>query len=317
MRVAIIGPGAVGCTLGAYLVRGGADVVFLDRDEPSAAALRRSGVRVEGVRGTFHVPAVATADASSVGPVQLVVVAVKAYDTAPAMRQHAAVVGPTTVVTTFQNGLGNVETIAGLVGETRVLGGTTALGANLLAPGRVHHAGDGDTFVGEMAGGVSGRAEHVAAQLTAAGIAAVAVPNIGPRIWSKLAVNTGINALTAILRVRNGVLALHPETLALLESAVRETVAVARARGVDLDAESLVERTREVARRTAANVSSMLADVRARRRTEIAEINGAVAVAGRALGIPTPINELLAVLVCAVEATSAERVPEPPPSAEG
>jgi 2-dehydropantoate 2-reductase len=228
--------------------------------------------------------------------VQLVVVAVKAYDTAPAMRQHAAVVGPTTVVTTFQNGLGNVETIAGLVGETRVLGGTTALGANLLAPGR-----------GELRGDVLG----------AAGIAAVAVPNIGPRIWSKLAVNTGINALTAILRVRNGVLALHPETLALLESAVRETVAVARARGVDLDAESLVERTREVARRTAANVSSMLADVRARRRTEIAEINGAVAVAGRALGIPTPINELLAVLVCAVEATSAERVPEPPPSAEG
>jgi 2-dehydropantoate 2-reductase len=317
MRIAIVGPGAVGCTLGAYLVRGGADVVFLDRDEPSAAVLRRSGIRVEGVRGGFQVPAVATADAAAVGPVQLVIVAVKAYDTATATRQHAALVGPTTVVTTFQNGLGNVEAIAGIVGEPRVLGGTTALGANLLGPGHVHHAGDGDTFVGELSGGVSGRAEHVAEELTRAGIVTTAVPNIGPRIWSKLAVNTGINALTAVLRVRNGVLAQHPETLTLLESAVRETVAVARARGVELDAESLVERTREVARRTAANVSSMLADVRARRRTEIAEINGAVAVAGRALGVPTPINELLAVLVCAVEATSAERVPEPPPAREG
>jgi len=307
MRVAIIGPGAIGCTIGAYLVRGGLEVAFLERDELAAERLERSGIRVQGVRGEFHVPAPSTCDASRVGPVDLAIVCVKAFDTMQAMWQHAAVVGPTTIVTTFQNGLGNVETLAGIVGEGRVLGGSTTLGANLLAPGHVHHAGDGDTFVGELGGGVSGRAEHVAQALTAAGIATRAATDITVRMWAKLAINTGINALTAILRVRNGALARHPETLTLLESAVRETAAVAHVRGVTLDAETLVERTREVARRTGANISSMLSDVLAGRRTEIAEINGAVAMIGRDRGVPTPVNGLLAVLVCAVEATAAER----------
>lgn len=315
MRIAIIGPGAVGCTLGAYLSRAGREVVFLAPDEAEAERLARRGLDVEGVRGSFHVPAAATCDASRVGPVELAIVATKAYDTAQAMWQHAAVVGPATMVATFQNGLGNVEAIGGVVGPARVLGGTTALGANLLGPGRVHHAGEGDTFVGEPSGGISGRAEHVARVLTEAGIPTAAVPDVTVRIWAKLAINAGINALTALLRVRNGVLARHPETLALLESAVRETAAVARARGIPLEAEMLVERAREVARRTADNVSSMLADVLAGRRTEIAEINGAVAVAARETGVPAPVNEALAVLVCATEATRAERIESPGPPA--
>lgn len=315
MRVAIIGPGAVGCTLGAYLARAGRKVVFLAPDEAAAERLERSGVRVEGVRGAFQVPAPATCDAARVGPVDVAIVAVKAYDTAKALWQHAAVVGPTTVVATFQNGLGNVEAIGGVVGASRVLGGTTALGANVLEPGRVHHAGEGDTFVGEPAGGISGRAEHVAQLLTEAGIPTRAVADVTARIWAKLAINAGINALTALLRVRNGVLAQHPETLTLLESAVREAAAVAQARGVPVEVELLVERAREVARRTAGNVSSMLADMLAGRRTEIAEINGAVAVAARELGVAAPTNEALAVLVCAAEATRGKRLPEAPPVA--
>lgn len=313
MRIAIIGPGAVGCTLGAYLSRAGHEVVFLAPDEAEAERLERSGIRVEGVRGAFRVPAAVTCDASRVGPVELAIVATKAYDTAKAAWQHAAAVGPTTIVATFQNGLGNVEAIGGVVGPGRVLGGTTALGATLLEPGRVHHAGEGDTFVGEPAGGISGRAEHVARVLTDAGVPTAAVPDIAVRVWAKLAINAGINALTALLRVRNGVLVQHPETLTLLESAVREAAAVAQARGIPLEPEMLVERAREVARRTAGNVSSMLADVLAGRRTEIDEINGAVAAAARELGVPAPVNEALAVLVRAAEATRGERVDEPAP----
>ena len=308
MRVAIVGPGAVGSMLGANLLRGGVDVVFMARDEARAAALRRTGLAVEGVRGAFEVRVNATADAACVGKINLVILCTKAYDTVAAMTQHAALVGPTTLVVTFQNGLGNVEALQGVVGEGQVLGGTTALGANLRGPGQVHHAGEGDTFVGEPSGGISGRAEHVAQALTEGGIETRAVPDISARIWSKLCINCGINALTAILRVRNGVLAQHPETLSLLAAAVRETVAVARARGVPLDPDPLVERAQEVARRTSANVSSMLADVLAGRRTEIAEINGAVAAQARERDIAAPVNELLAVLVCAIEATRSERL---------
>ena len=107
--------------------------MFLTRDEKRAEELRASGIKVEGVRGPFKVPASATADAAGAGTFQLVIVCVKAYETATAMAQHAAAVGPTTIVTTFQNGLGNLQALASVVGDGRVLGGTTALGANLWA----------------------------------------------------------------------------------------------------------------------------------------------------------------------------------------
>jgi len=311
MRIAIIGPGALGCTLGAYLLRAGREVVFLARDEAQAERLVRQGLDLEGMRGSFHVPAPATCDASRLGPVDLAIVATKAYDTASAMRQHAAAVGPATIVVTFQNGLGNVEAIGAIVGPARVLGGTTTLGAHRLEPGRVRHAGEGDTFVGEPSGGISGRAEHVARVLTEVGIPAAAVADVTTRIWAKLAINAGINALTALLRVRNGVLARHPETRALVESAVREAATAARAHGIPLDADDLVKRARDVARRTGDNISSMLADLLAGRRTEIAEINGAVAAAARERGLPAPVNEALAALVRAAEATRAERVDPP------
>ena len=297
MKVAIIGPGAIGCTLGFWLSRGGLDVMFLDLDAASAAALERAGLHIEGVRGEFRAAARATADAASAGPADLVVVSVKAYDTAAAMRQHAAVAGPGATVVTFQNGTGNVEAIGAVVGADRVLAGTTTLGAHLLGVGHVRHAGDGDTFLGEPGGGSSERAERIAAALTAGGIATRAVPDMPQRLWSKLAVSTGINALTAILRVRNGALVEDADADAVLEAAARETVEVARARGIALDPTAAVERTREVARRSAANRSSMFADVLAGRRTEIDAINGAVARLGRECGVPTPVNDVLARLI--------------------
>jgi 2-dehydropantoate 2-reductase len=116
MRIAIIGPGALGCTLGGYRAGGGRDVVLLAPEVAEAERLTRQGLDVEGVRGSFHVPAAATCDAARVGPVELAIVTTKAYDTVQAMWQHAAVVGPATIVATFQNGLGNVEASGGVVG---------------------------------------------------------------------------------------------------------------------------------------------------------------------------------------------------------
>ncbi len=305
VRIAIVGPGAIGCTLGAYLTRGGLDVVLLHRDRESAEALARSGIRVEGVRGDLEVEARAAWDAGAVGPVDVVVVAVKACDTAAAMRAHSAAVGPATAVVTLQNGIGNVEAIAGIVGAQRVLGGTTTMGCRRLGPGRVRHAGEGDTFVGEVGGGVSERAERIAATLTAAGVPARAVSDVASRIWSKLAVNAGINALTALLGVPNGFVVRDADADSLLEAAVLEAAAVAGAAGVPLDGAQTVSMAREVARRTAANRSSMLSDIEAGRRTEIDRINGAVARLGERRGVATPVNAVLAALVRALEGARA------------
>lgn len=303
MKTAIMGPGALGCLFGAYLAEGGLDVTLVDYRPERARTLRAGGITVQGLRGEHHVPVRVTAESNSLGPVDLVVVCVKAYHTGEALRLHSSLVGNNTMVWTIQNGLGNVETMARLVGADRIVGGSTTMGANLLAPGRVHHAGEGETFIGELDGTLSPRVELVAREVSAAGIAVQPRPDIQRLIWRKVLVNVAINALTAILRVRNGVLLEHEPALRLMEEAVREAVRAAATRGIHLAEDEAVAQAKEVARRTAKNRSSMLVDILAGRRTEIDFINGAITGVG-----PAPVNRVLTDLVRALEASAAARV---------
>lgn len=300
MRVAIIGPGAMGCMFAAYLHQGGLDVVLLDHRPDRATRLAGQGIQVDGARGAQHVRVATTTDAAAAGPVELVLVCVKAYHTTDALRQHRALVGETTDVLTLQNGLGNLEAMQAVVPPERLLGGSTTMGANLLGEGRVHHAGEGDTFIGEPQGGTSPRVERIAAALTRAGVVARVHEHIQEIIWHKLIVNVGINALTAILGVCNGELLEDEAARALMRDAVSEGVRAAATQGLRLDQQAMQERVAEVARRTARNRSSMLQDVRAGRRTEVDVINAAVARVADA-----PVNRTLARLVHAVEAVSA------------
>ncbi len=302
MKIGIIGPGATGCLFGAYLKEGGLDVVLLDHLAKRAELLATEGIRIEGVRGERRVRVPVTMEAGSRGPVDLVMVCVKAFHTEEAVRQHAALVGESTVVWSTQNGLGNQEAIARVAGPEKVVGGSTTMGANLLGPGHIHHAGEGDTFIGEFSGGTSPRVEEIAGALTAAGVRVEVKEDIQKIIWNKLIVNVGINALTAILRVRNGVLVEHQPSLDLMRAAVSEAVRAAAARGIEFDEAQVQERVREVARRTAENRSSMLQDMLAGGRTEIDYINGAVARLGDA-----PVNRTLCDLVQALERTHAQR----------
>lgn len=299
MKVAIIGPGAMGCMFAAYLRQGGLDVLLVDHRDKRARHLARDGIRVEGARGEHRVRVAVTTDAATAGPAGLVLVCVKAYHTGEALAQHRALVGEDTAVLSLQNGLGNLEAMEQVVAPDRLLGGSTTMGANLLGTGHVHHAGEGDSFVGEPRGGISPRAERVAAILTRAGLATRAHDNIQEIIWRKLIVNVGINALTAVLRVLNGALLEDEASRALMRDAVSEGVRAAATQGVHLDAHAMQERVAEVARRTARNRSSMLQDILAGRRTEIDVINEAVARLCDA-----PVNRTLARIVRAIEAAS-------------
>jgi 2-dehydropantoate 2-reductase len=306
MKTAIIGPGALGCLFGAYLTKGGLDVILVDHRPERATILSGGGIAVQGLRGKHHVPVRVTADSDSVGAVDLVIVCVKAYHTEDALRLHGSLVGSNTTVWTIQNGLGNVETMARIVPAERIMGGSTAMGANLLAPGHVHHAGEGETFIGELDGTISPRVELVAKELTGAGIPVQPRPDIQRLIWKKVLVNVAINALSAILRVRNGVLVEHESALRLMEEAVREAVRTAAARGIHIPEDEALAQAKDVARRTANNRSSMLVDILAGRRTEIDFINGAIARLG-----PAPVNRVLTDLVRALEASAAARVDAP------
>jgi len=303
VKTAIIGPGALGCLFGAYLTEGGLDVTLVDHRPERARNLEAAGVFVQGVRDDHHVRVKATANTGSLGPVDLVIVCVKAYHTEGALRSHGSLVGNSTTLWSIQNGLGNLEAMARVIPSSRIVGGSTSMGANLLGSGRVHHAGEGDTFIGELDGSLSPRVELIAKAVSAAGIRVQTRPDIQRLIWRKVLVNVAINALTAILRVRNGVLLEHEPAVRVMEEAVREAVRAAATRGIRFAEDEALAQAKEVARRTAGNRSSMLADILAGRRTEIDYINGAIAAMA-----PAPVNRVLAELVRALEASSACRL---------
>lgn len=299
MKIAIIGAGAMGCLYGAKLSAvAQTEVVLLDVWKEHVDAINQEGLFMEedGALLEYH-QLKATTDAASVGQVDLAIVFVKSTLTTQAMENNQAVFGPNTVALTLQNGLGNVESIRSKMNEDNVIAGTTAHGATMLAPGKMRHAGTGKTVIGELSGKRSERIQEIASVFAAAGLEIEISHNVLGLIWDKLLVNVGINALTGITGLTNGALLAYPEIEALLEGAVAEAVAVAKAKGILLGFADPIAHAKEVCKATAANKSSMLQDILNHKLTEINMINGAVVREGIAHGVATPVNAVLTNLI--------------------
>jgi 2-dehydropantoate 2-reductase len=303
MKIAIVGPGAIGCLLGGLLSRAGHEVWLIDRRPERAALLDRRGVSISGVGGDFNAAVRATASPTEAGIAELIIVAVKSYDTAAAAQAAQSLVGAQTTVLTVQNGLGNVEALQSQLGADRVVAGVTSLGATRLGPGQVQHAGRGPTVIGELDGRVTDRLKETAGALSSTGLEVETTTDVVSALWGKLAVNAGINAVATLARLRNGGVVQSESLLGLLRSAVREVEAVAGAKRIELPEPDMAAQAEEVCRRTADNTNSMLQDVRQRRRTEVEAINGAVVREGAAVGVATPVNAVLVALIHGLEET--------------
>lgn len=301
MKIAIIGAGAMGSLFGGRLALAGEDVWLLDVWEEHVRTIREKGLTIATAATDLVARPHATTRAEDIGSADLVIIFVKSSATREAARTAAGLLGPATAVLTLQNGYGNAEAIAAVVGKDRVIAGTTAQGATLLGPGRIMHGGSGDTHIGELGGGKTARLEQVAACLTKAGIPTVGDDNVAALIWGKLVVNVGINALTAITGLKNGELADHEETRQVLALAVAEAVKVADAAGVRLPYDDAVAKVLAVAVATAQNRSSMLQDLSGGRLTEIDAINGALVREGERVGVATPVNRVLTLLIKTLE----------------
>jgi 2-dehydropantoate 2-reductase len=301
VRVVILGPGALGGVFGAALHRAGHDVTLVGRPSPHLDVLRSSGLRLERRDGTTELlPIAATDDPGAVADADLVLVLVKANDTATAARAIAPHVHPGQTILTLQNGLGNAERIRAEVGPApRVLLGVTSQGATRLGPGSVRHAGEGPTAIGYQREEDAGQAREIASTLSAAGIPTAVVAEISPWVWRKLAVNVAINGLTALAGVRNGMIASDGALLDAAEIVAEEVAAVARALGWELD--GMRRAVAETALATAENRSSMLQDLDAGRPTEVAAIHEAVLAAGKRVGVAAPATTVLAALIRARE----------------
>ena len=308
MELLIIGAGAMGGLFGALLAPHAA-VSLLTTNQEHAAVMGGHGLTLVDLDGaTRRVPVRVLTDPQDYGRrADLVLVCTKTRATAQAAATARDLLAADGLALTLQNGLGNLEQLVAAVGAQRAAAGVTSQAATLLAPGRVRHAGSGPTVLG-IPPGREEAITAVAGLFTRAGRETRLSDDVDSLLWSKLIVNVGINALTALLRVPNGVLAQTPECDLLMARAVAEAVAVARALSIGLDGERQLERVREVCLRTADNRASMLQDILRGRPTEIDAINGAVVARGRAAGVDTPVNLLLTQLVQALEATVADRL---------
>ncbi|MBM4286101.1 MAG: 2-dehydropantoate 2-reductase [Deltaproteobacteria bacterium] len=312
MKIAVLGPGALGCLLAASLKEQGEEVVLLDYRPQRRELLQRRGITVHTLAGEVRVAPVPVALAAAGGAFDLVVVAVKAYQTEAAAGLLPRLLAPGALVLTVQNGLGNLEALAAAVGPERLLAGVVFAGATRPEEGRVVHAGAGPTVIGAPPGSqvTPARLAQVAQVFRRAGWECRIRDDIEVVLWEKLLVNVGINPLTALLRVPNGVLPAIPPAWELAVAAATEAAALARASGLALTVDPDT-RLREVCAATAANLSSMLQDVLAGRPTEIAALNGQVVARAKTHGLPTPVNYCLTRLLEALEAAAPSR-----PSAE-
>lgn len=294
MDVVVFGAGSLGSLIGGLLAREHA-VTLVGRD-PHVTAVQESGLTVDGALETVVAP-----DATTDGRdrrADLAVVTVKAFDTREAARQLST--GSFDAVLSLSNGLGNEAVLTERL-DCEVLAGTATYGAVLREPGRVECTGVGEVTLGPPDGGESAMADRVGEAFDRAGIETTVAADMPHRLWEKLAVNAGINAVTALARVENGAV-LSGDANDLARSAARETARVARAEGVQVTAREAVGAVESVAEATADNTSSMLQDVRDGRRTEVDAISGYVVDRADEHGLEVPVNRTLAKLLRALEA---------------
>ena len=302
-KIGVVGAGAMGCLFGGLLAEGGLDVILVDVLQEHVDRINRDGLRIVGYGGDRSIPVRATTEPSGLPAVDVLFVQCKAPYTKEAVRRVLHLLRDDSVAISFQNGLGNEENIGEVVGMERVLGGVTAQGAAVEGPGAVRNFGNLPTHIGEMGGGISERAQRIAAALDRAGLQTTAVPDIRQAIWKKLLANIAISPTSAIANMTIKQVFAVPELTETAFEALDEAVEVARAEGVELNAAETREVIDQIAGPTGTgdNKSSLCVDIINRRPCEIDVISGAVVQLGRKHGIPTPVNKTLVAAVKALE----------------
>jgi 2-dehydropantoate 2-reductase len=285
-HILIVGTGALGSLFAARLAQAGQHVTILGTWKEGLDAILRNGVQLidsNGNQHQFHVRAID--DPRECAGIKHALVLVKAWQTERAANQLKGCLAQDGLAVTLQNGLGNRETLIRSLGPERVALGVTTTGATLLGPGSVKAGGEGPISIER-----NRALAPLEAALQTASFDVRIVDDARSLAWGKLVINSAINPLTALLKVPNGELLERPSAREVMVELARETAGVAHAEGIALPFENPVAATEDVARRTAANQSSMLQDVLRGAPTEIDAICGAVVNYGEKHHIPTPAN---------------------------
>ena len=304
----VIGAGAIGGLFGGLLSEGSLDVTLIDVNRAHIDAISMNGLKIVGYGGDRFIDIKATIDPKQVGVGDIVIVQCKAMHTENAVKNALPVFGDYTVVVSFQNGIGNEEVIAGIIGEQRVIGGLTAQAAIVEAPGVVRNYGDLPTYVGEIfgpdVGSLTPRIEKIAQTFSAAGLNTHGSANIRLDMWIKLLGNIGLSATSGTTDLASADMIKIPELAATIRCAVNEAAAVAAACGIEIpeaEKHDILDKLTSTSAGTGESKSSLCADLRAGRPTEIDRIYGTVVRYGKEHGVPTPTIDTLIAIVRGME----------------
>jgi len=231
MRIGIVGAGALGLYYGALLQRGGHEVNFLLRRDYQA--ITRQGLQVTSPHGDFHLAGVrGFRHSTEIGPVDLVLVGLKAYANASMNALVAPLVSPATTILTLQNGLGNEEVLATAFDRRQIVGGVAFLCCNRGEPGTVHHLDQGAIRIAEFAGGLSDRVRRLAAAFSAAGIPCEPCADLQRIRWEKLVWNIPFNGLCAVTGLATDRLLACADTRRLIAETMHEVIDAANRQGL-------------------------------------------------------------------------------------
>jgi 2-dehydropantoate 2-reductase len=293
MRIAAMAAGAVGGYFGARLAAAGHEVHFIARGA-LLDALRSKGLKVESILGDVHVANVkATSDPKEVGPVDVVLFAVKLWDTEKAAEQTRPLVGPQTRIITLQNGVDSVERIAPILGADKTIGGSAYIASVMASPGVVSHTSQ---FARIRCGRIDGEPDAQVAAFVeaakAAGIDIATPASMDLERWQKFVFLVGVSSVTASMRATLGQIVDDPDTREFLRRIMHETVEVGRAKGVKLALDFVDQQMKFAIESAPRSMKASLAhDLERGNRLEIDWLAGKVAALGRELGVPTPAND--------------------------
>jgi 2-dehydropantoate 2-reductase len=292
MRIAVMAAGAVGGYFGARMAAAGHDVFFVARGA-NLQAIKTNGLKVESVQDNLHLPNPnVTDDPAKIGPVDIVLFAVKLWDTEKAAEQALPLVGPGTRVITLQNGVDSPERLAPILGADKMVAGSAYIAAVMSAPGVVSHT---SAFARMVCGRIDGKPDAQLQAFTdaaqAAGIDIALSDAIDRERWQKFVFLVGLSGATATTRKPLGPILQDPDTRAFFHSLMREVVAVGRANGVSLPADFADDRMKFGDSSPPNFKASMLHDLERGNRLELDWLAGKVVELGRALGVPTAANE--------------------------
>lgn len=289
MRIAVFGAGGVGGYFGGRLAQAGEELVFIARGE-HLKAMQTDGLRIESPQGDCLLnPVQATGDPRWVGNMEMVLLAVKAWQVPDAAQAMLPMIGEETGVVFLGNGVDAIAQLSAVIGERHVLGGRCNLSAFIAGPGHIRHVGiEPLVAFNELDGRSSPRVERLRQAFERSNVLVAVPEDIQVSIWEKFVFIAAVSGLEAITRAPLGVIRSLPETRQMLEGALDETVRVARARKINLPGDTVAKTLANIDKMDPEIVASMARDILAGRPSELGTQNGAVVRMGLELGIPTP-----------------------------